>query len=199
MHRNPQPDRPARSAPDTAAAVLDAAHNLFVREGLGALSVRKVARAAGYTTMVVYSHFGGKTGVVNALFAKGFSLLAAAQEAVPRDLQPTERVQGLCRAFIDLASEHPNYFQLMFGGAGPEYEPTHASRADALQTFGNLKQAVQAALPQSGLDIDDRSARIARQLFSLCYGWASLRHVNMLNSIDIEEIDDVVTRLIEAG
>ena len=47
------------------------------REGPGALTVRRIAAAAGMSTMNVYSRFGGKDGVLDELFVDGFRRLGA--------------------------------------------------------------------------------------------------------------------------
>ena len=57
------------------APLLDAAHDLLAAEGSTGLTVRRIAAAAGVSTMNVYSRFGGKDGVVDELFIDGFRQL----------------------------------------------------------------------------------------------------------------------------
>src|SRR5918993_2615370 len=53
------------------------------------LTVRRVAKLAGSSTMCIYTRFGGRTGMVEAVYRKGFELLrdqltaATAQAAAP--------------------------------------------------------------------------------------------------------------------
>src|ERR1700750_1948078 len=68
--RTPSP-RPGR-VDDTREALLAAAHDLLANEGPAALSVRRIAAAAGMSTMNLYSRFGGKDGVLDELFIDGF-------------------------------------------------------------------------------------------------------------------------------
>lgn len=71
---------------DTRALLLSAASTLLADEGPEALTVRRIAATAGVSTMGVYSRFGGKDGVVDALFREGFDgLLAAMLEAPTTD------------------------------------------------------------------------------------------------------------------
>ena len=79
--RRPLAPRPGR---DTREALLAAAHDLLATEGAGALTVRRIAAAAGMSTMNVYSRFGGKDGVLDELFVDGFRRLAETMEASPR-------------------------------------------------------------------------------------------------------------------
>ena len=72
-----------RSIDQTGRALLTAAHDLLANEGPTALTVRRIAAAAGVSTMNVYSRFGGKDGVLDELFAEGFRRLGERMEATP--------------------------------------------------------------------------------------------------------------------
>ena len=52
---------------ETRARLLAAAATLFAEQGIDAVSVDAVAEAAGRTSGAVYSHFGGKQGLLLAL------------------------------------------------------------------------------------------------------------------------------------
>ncbi|WP_327256940.1 TetR/AcrR family transcriptional regulator [Streptomyces sp. NBC_01244] len=62
-HRTPQAQRKSESR----ARLIDAAADLFARKGFHAVSAEAVAEAAGRTTGALYSHFGGKEGLLLAL------------------------------------------------------------------------------------------------------------------------------------
>ena len=51
-------------------ALLDTASRLLVKEGPQALTMRRVAAAAGCSTTVLYTVFGGKNGIAEGLTAK---------------------------------------------------------------------------------------------------------------------------------
>ncbi|WP_371619284.1 TetR/AcrR family transcriptional regulator [Streptomyces sp. NBC_00454] len=61
--RTPQADRKT----ETRSRLIDAAAELFARKGFHAVSAEAVAEAAGRTTGALYSHFGGKEGLLLAL------------------------------------------------------------------------------------------------------------------------------------
>ncbi|MDP9356610.1 MAG: TetR/AcrR family transcriptional regulator, partial [Chloroflexota bacterium] len=56
-------------------AILDEAILLLVEEGLQGLSLRRIAGAVGCSTTVLYTLFGGKSGIVEALWLEGFARL----------------------------------------------------------------------------------------------------------------------------
>ena len=73
----------------TAAALLDEAERIVEAGGLDALTVRRVAAAAGTTTRAVYTAYGSKEALVIALGARGFDLLREELEALPETRDPT--------------------------------------------------------------------------------------------------------------
>ena len=54
------------------AKILEAAGEILHEEGVGALSVRHIAKRAGISTMGVYSYFGGKDQVCEQLYIAAF-------------------------------------------------------------------------------------------------------------------------------
>lgn len=66
------------------AALLDLAAQLLAAEGPSALTMRRIATAAGCSTTVLYRHFGAKDGIAEALYQEGFARLRRSLEAVPR-------------------------------------------------------------------------------------------------------------------
>jgi len=52
---------------DTRGRILDAATDLFLRQGYSNTSLDQVAQTAGVTKPTVYSHFGSKQGVLQAM------------------------------------------------------------------------------------------------------------------------------------
>ncbi|MFC9295471.1 TetR/AcrR family transcriptional regulator [Streptomyces sp. NPDC057011] len=63
----PQANRQAVRKSETRSRLIDAAAELFARKGYHAVSAEAVAEAAGRTTGALYSHFGGKEGLLLAL------------------------------------------------------------------------------------------------------------------------------------
>ena len=72
------------------AALLEAAADLLETEGPDALSVRRIAAAAGVAPMGVYNHFESKSGIVEALFIQGFERLGEAMVALAQIADPLE-------------------------------------------------------------------------------------------------------------
>ncbi|MFF3014782.1 TetR/AcrR family transcriptional regulator [Streptomyces sp. NPDC057939] len=62
-----EPGRQERRKAETRGRLIDAAAELFAHNGYHAVSAEAVADAAGRTTGALYSHFGGKEGLLLAL------------------------------------------------------------------------------------------------------------------------------------
>ena len=67
------------AAPDgVPERLVEAAIRLLAEQGPSAIKARTVASAAGLSTMVVYSHFGGIPELTRAVIDQGFKELDAA-------------------------------------------------------------------------------------------------------------------------
>jgi AcrR family transcriptional regulator len=62
-----------RAAARRRAAVLDAAARLFAAHGYAGTTIAAVAAAAGVSVETVYKRFGGKAGLVRALWERGLA------------------------------------------------------------------------------------------------------------------------------
>src|SRR3954462_9225422 len=76
-------------------ALLDTASRLLVKEGPSALTMRRLAAAAGCSTTVLYTTFGGKDGIAEALYREGFARFAKRLAVVPHTDDPLERLVAL--------------------------------------------------------------------------------------------------------
>src|SRR4028118_1227581 len=61
---------------------------LIAGEGPPALSLRRLAAAAGGSTQLVYTLFGGKPGLADALYAEGFRRLGGAMRTALAQASP---------------------------------------------------------------------------------------------------------------
>ena len=119
-------------------ALLAAAARLLTEEGPEALSVRRVAAEAGVSAMGVYSRFGGKQGLVEALFLDGFARLQQVLAAVPRTGDPVEDLLEGSRRYRRFALESPAAYAVMFSRAIPEFVPSAPCKLDAEGTNSGM-------------------------------------------------------------
>ncbi|MCU0862225.1 MAG: TetR/AcrR family transcriptional regulator [Planctomycetes bacterium] len=107
-------DRRARERTETQHAILDAARELFAREGYEAVTMRRVAEAIDYAPGALYNHFPDKESLIRTLCRQDFLALAerfGKQAAIP---DPLDRLVAIGLEYIRFAVEHPNHYRLMF-------------------------------------------------------------------------------------
>jgi AcrR family transcriptional regulator len=95
--------------------ILDAARELFVCEGYGNVSLRKIAGRIGYTPMAIYVHFRDKSEILDCICEETFDCFRANSERLDGlALPPRERLAAGLRFFVEFGLEHPHHYQLTF-------------------------------------------------------------------------------------
>ena len=125
----------ARTRDDQGQRILEAASDLLSTEGASALSVRRIAAAAGCSTMGLYSRFGGKDGVVDELYAEGFERLIASMKVNPPSDDPLADLRRGAACYRDAALANATHYMVMFGGAVPGFVPSDSSHELAHGAF----------------------------------------------------------------
>jgi AcrR family transcriptional regulator len=86
----------------TTGALVDAARELFARDGYDATSLDAVAARAGVTKGAVYHHFEGKRQLFEAVFSREVERIAVPlASAYGRKKDPWDAFAAGCRAFLD--------------------------------------------------------------------------------------------------
>lgn len=149
---------------DLRRALLAAALEAVGEVGPAALSLRDLARRAGVSHAAPAHHFGDKAGLLTALAAQGFDLLAQTLVATNDDFLEA----GV--AYVDFAVTHRAYFEVMFR---PElYRADDPELIAARERSGAALRSGVAALSGDGHPVDtDRDALAA---WSIAHGFATL-------------------------
>lgn len=118
---------------------LQAALTVLVEQGVAGLTVRGLAGAAGSSAIGVYTRFGGRTGVLDALYERTFELLhQKLTDLPPVSGDPLPDVLAFARTFREFALESPARYDFMFQRAVPGYEPDPDLRMLAQRTSYDL-------------------------------------------------------------
>ena len=92
-------------------ALLRAAEKIMEKQGIGAVTMREVARLAGVTHGAPYRHFRSLEHLLAELAEGGFRELGQALEGRPSG--------EMGEAYVRFGLAHPARFRLMFGGTLP--------------------------------------------------------------------------------
>lgn len=94
--------------------ILSAARRLLDEEGADAVTMRKVADAAGITAMAIYRHFPDREGLLNAIADQGFEELAEQLKNMRFSGEMEQRLTKMVEIYLDHALGNSRLFELMF-------------------------------------------------------------------------------------
>ena len=157
------------------AEIVDAAISIVTAAGPQALTTRRLAEAAGVTTMTIYTRFGGMESVSSAVFNVGFAQLTERLRAVEATGTAAQDVLESCRAYRRFGVENPGLYSIMFERA-TVLDPESTSSA-AGESFDELVQRISRLVGTDG-----RSATVhahAYGLWALCHGLVNLETTGM--------------------
>src|SRR5262249_3140269 len=157
------------------SAVVDRALTLADRDGLDALTIRRLAQDLGVTPMALYWHFRSKE-----------ELIAGITDRIWRELR-TEvdpaaswqaQLRGLLESLIDVLRAHPSASQLLLDGenqsdGAPEvlhqagFDPGHASEIARTALYTGLMLVMSEPGYEPGLSEEERAEVQRRKLVEL--------------------------------
>lgn len=98
----------------TAHKIALAARKLLDKEGVEAVTMRRVAEAVGITPMAIYRHYPDRAALLKALADEGFQELAASLKGRRFSGGLETRLAKMADLYLDHALENPRLFELMF-------------------------------------------------------------------------------------
>src|SRR5215203_1496286 len=107
-------ERRERERLETRAKIMDAARDLFAREGYDAVSMRRIAEAIEYSPTAIYVHFRDKQDLLLQICQSDFVSLAQGIAELQQVADPIERIKRMGHAYIWFGVQHPNHYRLMF-------------------------------------------------------------------------------------
>ncbi len=107
-------ERRERERQETRERILDAARELFVRDGYEAVTMRKIADAIEYSPTAIYLHFPDQETLMRELCASDFLSLAKAFQRIAKEPDPIARLLKVGHAYVDFGVKHPKHYELMF-------------------------------------------------------------------------------------
>jgi AcrR family transcriptional regulator len=135
-------ERQEREREIVRRAIVDAARELFVAEGYGKVSMRKIAERIEYSPAAIYSYFPSKDDIFYALAEEGFRLLC---DGLPEGEEPDPLavVRRALNSLYRFSQAHPEYYALMFLDRAV---PTLKGAAERIPLFAEMVKRMQNAM-----------------------------------------------------
>ncbi len=153
---------------DLKTALIAVAWTAISKKGVEALSLRSLADALGVSHAAPAHHFPDKEALLDALKAEAFRRFADALVEGSK----SGALDGMGRAYIRFAIEHPRHVQLMFR-EGPR-PPSDAVLEQSLRSWNVLVGCVATQLgPKRAADPEELNA-MAMAAWAMVHGLAGL-------------------------
>src|SRR5690625_612632 len=170
-------------------------------DGQRALSLRGLAADVGTSTAAVYTLFGGKKGLLAAVYRDAFGRLAARMSEVDSSDDPIDDIIWLGLAYRQAAVDDPAGYQVVFGGGmGPD-DVTKQDADAAGHTFDTVLDAVRRAVAAGQSPTTPEPAAIATALWGNVHGLVSLELIRTLppSAVDPGTVFEAAVRACVSG
>ena len=150
-----RPDRRAVRRQASKDEIVDAARDLVRENGLAGLAMRDLGERVGMKAQSIYSYFGSKHEIYDAMFHQGYAQFVTAMSDTsdtstkPPESDEDRRVVARrgAHCFFDFCVSDPVRYQLLFQRTIPGFEPSERSWAVATQAY----EAMAAQLAACGV------------------------------------------------
>ncbi|MEW2115046.1 TetR/AcrR family transcriptional regulator [Streptomyces sp. NPDC005474] len=173
--------RPRTNGETVKERLVECATELLATRPQESVTVRAVATAAGTSTAAVYSLFGGKDGLIEAVRDEAVTGLFQSLAAVATSADPLADIYALAAAYRRWGREHSHLYSVLFGGV-QSFKPSGA--VGASDPVRPLIAAIDRAVTESVLD--GRATSIALSLWVTLHGLVALELAGALDAATAE-------------
>lgn len=186
---------------DLPNALRAAAVEVITEKGVGAFSLREVARRAGVSHAAPAHHFGDTRGLLTSVAIEGFdTLLMTMTEAQIGLADPEDRLVAVGRAYVRVGLEHPAHCSVMFRKDLVDADSAEYQQV-AVSAFMVLENAISELKEQRQADFDVSDAAnlcwaTMQGLIEIREGIAKMAWLRHGMEVDPADVDGLVGRLI---
>ena len=175
-------ERKSRQKESLRQEILDAAREMFAREGYENVTMRRIAEKIEYSPTTIYLYFRDKAELLYHVCEDTFAQLADHIERIGKESDdPRDALKSGLQAYVEFGLKHPNHYRVVFDMPAQE-RPAHCGDAPVDEyfrssqggrAFNSLVQAVQECV-QSGRFPGPDVALASQILWAGVHGLTSL-------------------------
>ena len=166
-------ERRQRQRQQLREGILSAAREIASEEGWRAVTIRKIAAIIEYSPPVIYEYFDSKDEILLELMRQGYAeQLEAVERARGAAEDPEEALIDIGRAWLGLAFESPDLYQVMYGLGGVSF-PVTELRKEGEKIAEVLREAIEEVLVRNGKEAEDVWGKVNR-LWGTVHGLVAL-------------------------
>jgi len=185
---------------DLKNALIHAGVEILAKEGVGGLSLRKVAQRAGVSHSAPYAHFSDKQSLIAAISTEGFNQLYAELDATisPHVNDPKKQLIEGSLAYVRFAMNNTDTFKIMFSGVLEKEKEYPAFVEISHKTFRLVVDIVEAC-QDAGILSASQPDLMAVSVWGQVHGILSLALEGQVSHtvLDRHNIEDIVSFAIE--
>lgn len=147
---------------------------LIEEEGIGAVSLRRVAREAGVSAGAPYHHFTDRSALLAAIVVQGYDLLEPRlRRAAERAPTGADALAAIIETYVRFAREHPAHLHLMLRGELAQLERHPEAQWRGEGSIAVLTAAVERCRAEGTAPPGDADTLVA-MVWALCVGIVTL-------------------------
>ena len=160
---------------DLKNALIEAGIDILSKEGVGALSLRKVARKAGVSHTAPYAHFADKQALIAAIATEGYEKLYARISGVVQQYHddPARQLVEAAYAYLEFALTDTDHFKITLSGIVEKEKDYPAFVTISKKNFDLVVEIIEACQKEGVLPAGP-SDLMAVSTWGLLHGLVSL-------------------------
>jgi AcrR family transcriptional regulator len=163
-------------AAETRERIVEEARDLYLRGGLSAVSMRKVAERVGVSATALYRHFDDKESLLLAVVQTGFERFTSYLLSGQAGKTPLDRLTLTGEGYLRFALDHPSYYRIMFMTSREDFgfdQLPAATRSSLGRSFQLLVDRVRECQGARRLRVGEPE-ELAVLIWSFVHGLVSL-------------------------
>jgi AcrR family transcriptional regulator len=154
--------------------ILEAARELFAKEGYESVSMRKIAEKIEYSPTTIYLYFHDKRELIEEICNQTFALLSKRLEKVAAAQgDPVEKLKAGLAAYVEFGTKHADQYRITFMTPYEPAEGKDITASQGWQAFQCLVKAVTACVEAGRLRETDVMA-VSQALWTVVHGLTAL-------------------------